>query len=74
MALKIDKIFENNTCNVCGYCDINQYFGINDNYIEYDKSFISFREILVESLGFQVSSQITKICFIYSTLNICTTD
>lgn len=52
--IKVIDVFEENTCNICGCNDINQYFGINDNFIEYRGTFYSFRELLAESLGLNV--------------------
>lgn len=52
--LKISDAFEQNTCGVCGNCEINQFFNINDNFIEYCGIFYSFREILATALDLQV--------------------
>lgn len=54
--IKVSDTFEQSTCGVCGDCEINQYFSVNDNFIEYNGTFYSLREILVSALDFQVNS------------------
>lgn len=50
--------FERRFCDVCGSCDISQFFKINDSYIAYDGAFHSFREILIELQILHVQMQI----------------
>jgi hypothetical protein len=52
--IKVSDTFDQSTCGVCGDCEINQYFSINDNFIEYNGTFYSLREILTSALDFQV--------------------
>lgn len=53
--IKVSDTFEQSTCGVCGCCEINQYFTINDNFIEYSGVFLSLREVLKEALDLRVS-------------------
>lgn len=51
---KLTDIFDQSTCGVCGGCEINQYFLINDSFVKYDGIFYSLREFLICALDFQV--------------------
>ena len=53
--IKISDTFELSNCGVCGCSEINQYFTINDNFIEYSGTFLSLKEILKEALDLRVS-------------------
>ena len=70
--MRVSDKFDQSTCGVCGDCEINQYFAINENFIEYQGTFYSLREILSSALDFQVNSdfieKISKI-FMSSTLD-----
>jgi hypothetical protein len=52
--INVSDIFEQSTCSICGCCEINQYFDINDNFVEYFGVYFSFREIISDSLNLQV--------------------
>lgn len=58
--VKVSDKFDQSTCAVCGDCGINQFFSINDNFIEYNETFYSLREILASALDFQVKSCFSK--------------
>lgn len=51
----INDRFHKSTCGVCCTYEVNQYFSIDNNFIDYNKSLISFRKILSETLDFDVS-------------------
>lgn len=55
--MRVSDKFDQSTCGVCGDCEINQYFAINENFIEYQGTFYSLREILSSALDFQVNSE-----------------
>lgn len=57
----ISDTFVQSTCSVCGSSDINQYFSINDNFIEYCGVFYSFRDILAEALDFHVRTKLARV-------------
>lgn len=67
--IKVSDTFEQSTCGVCGCCEINQYFTINDNFIEYSGIFLSLREVLKEALDLRVSL-VVKMCFEVKLTNI----
>lgn len=53
--IKVIDVFDQSTCGVCGGSEINQYFGVNDHFIEYScGAFLSIREVLSSALDFQV--------------------
>lgn len=58
LASKVSDIFKQGECGVCGCTEVNRYFSIQDNYIDYNGSFVSYQEIIAESLDFQVSDSI----------------
>ncbi|KAG5671351.1 hypothetical protein PVAND_001552 [Polypedilum vanderplanki] len=62
---RITDTFKENICGICGCKDINQYFDVNDNFIEYYNVYYSFREILLESLDIQIDHKSGK------TMEIC---
>jgi hypothetical protein len=41
-------------CCVCGLSDVNQYYGINESYIDYCGNFHTLKEILVDMLNVNV--------------------
>lgn len=59
--IRVSDKFDQSTCGVCGDCEINQYFAINENFIEYQGTFYSLREILSSALDFQVNSDLISI-------------
>lgn len=54
-SINITDVFEAKTCDLCGNNELSQFFGINENFIEYCGVYYPFREILSESLNFHVS-------------------
>jgi hypothetical protein len=52
--VKIESVYEENTCTTCGQYSIDQYSNIAVNYIKYRKDLISFIEIIFEVLDFRV--------------------
>lgn len=50
----VTDTFSRSTCSVCGGSEINQYFSISGNFIEYCGIFHSFQDILAEALDFHV--------------------
>lgn len=52
--IKVSDTFEQSTCGVCGCCEINQYFTINDNFIEYSGTYMSLSTVLNEALDLKV--------------------
>jgi hypothetical protein len=63
--IKISDYFEQNTCSICGDTGVNQFFSVNDNFIDYCGVFYSFREIFADALDLQV----TSILFVDKQLN-----
>lgn len=55
--IKISDVFEQSCCGVCGYEDINQYFSVNENFVEYLGVYVSLREILRDSLDIKVKKK-----------------
>lgn len=57
-------------CCVCGLSDVNQYYGVNESYIDYCGDFHMLKEVLVEVLNVNVKNNKIKIFF--SLLNFYT--
>ncbi|XP_070502779.1 uncharacterized protein [Chironomus tepperi] len=55
--INITDIFEAKMCGLCGSNELSQFFGINDNFVEYSTIFIPFRQILAESLNINISKE-----------------
>ena len=53
--IKVSDVFEKSACGVCGCEEINQYFSVNENFIEYGGVFLSLREILRDALDVRVN-------------------
>lgn len=51
----ISATFKQGTCDLCGISEINQFFNISDNFIDFNGKYLSLRFILKESLDIQVS-------------------
>ena len=47
--------FYKNTCGVCGNNDINQYFNVDTNFVDYNGIYLSLREVSVDALAFEVN-------------------
>lgn len=56
MDLKILHRFEYKTCVLCENTEVNEYYDIDKNFIEYDEVFHSLHEILNDALNFNVGS------------------
>lgn len=56
ISLEVSDVFKNSTCGLCGNCELNQYFSINDKFIEYNGVYCSFREILAVAVDLVVSA------------------
>ena len=55
--------FETKDCMLCGNDEVNEYFDVNSNFIEYHGVYHSLREILIEALNFDVSKIFPKKFF-----------
>lgn len=52
--LRIESVYEENTCTTCGRFGVDQYTSIIDNYIKYKNQLVSFIEIIRITLDYQV--------------------
>lgn len=53
--IRVVDSFNKCTCGVCGHEEVNEYFGVNESFIDYQGVYISFREVLSESLDLKVT-------------------
>lgn len=52
---RLTDTFKSGFCCVCGLSDVNQYYGINESYIDYCGNFPTFKDVLIEVLNLNVS-------------------
>lgn len=52
---EISEKFKQSFCGICSDCKINQYYSVDTSFIDYNGTYYSLREILIEALDLHVN-------------------
>lgn len=52
---EISDKFKQGFCGVCSDCEVNQYYSVDLSFIDFNGTFLSLREILIEALDLHVN-------------------
>lgn len=58
-SILVDSVFEEKLC-VCGHLSVDRFTILSDAFIRYKNKFVSFIEIVRETLGFEVTTETLK--------------
>lgn len=54
-AVYVSHVFEESSCCICGRVGFEQFLKITDNFIKYKSTLISFMEVIIRTLDYEVS-------------------